>query len=209
MFVNAQVVVVWVINWIKLRALYDRNPVIKWGTAVICIGMVGTQFQYLFKSSKPTPDDLGRCLQNGNSLAENLHTGGDLAIRILLSGLFILANLKHSSQIKNVNSNERFMRLIKNDFRASFIDVIALLVKFVVSLANLPNSQTRFLFHIMDFAKAAGTHWFVLDISNGTLKSNGSVLTQNGHSGSYDNSSRASTIVQTYPIIYTNSYPAV
>ncbi|KAJ1557283.1 hypothetical protein HK096_008130, partial [Nowakowskiella sp. JEL0078] len=61
----------------------------------------------------------------------------------------------------------RFMKLIQNDFRASFIDVVALLVKLSVTLAQLPNSQTKFLYHVMDFSKVAGTHWFVMDITIG------------------------------------------
>ncbi|KAJ1550509.1 hypothetical protein HK096_006562 [Nowakowskiella sp. JEL0078] len=73
-----------------------------------------------------------------------------------------------------MNIRERLARLVKNDFRASFIDVFALLVKCATNFSNLPSSQLRYLLHCMDFLKVVGTHWFVMDISKGTLKSSGS-----------------------------------
>ncbi|KAJ1552648.1 hypothetical protein HK096_010969, partial [Nowakowskiella sp. JEL0078] len=174
---DAQIVVVWLINWIKLRAMYDRKPFIKWGTAGICIAMTATQFQYLFKGYKPNPDIFGRCSLISNDLVENLHTGGDLAVRFLLSGLFVYSNLQHSSRIKDITMKERLRRILRNDFRASFIDVVALAIKFVIANLDVPQSVTKFVNIFMDFAKMAGTHWFVMDISLGTLKSNGSSFT--------------------------------
>ncbi|KAJ1528218.1 hypothetical protein HK096_010312, partial [Nowakowskiella sp. JEL0078] len=54
-----------------------------------------------------------------------------------------------------------------SDFRATFVDTVALIVKFSITMAGLPSSQTKLIFHAMDFAKAAGTHWFVMEISAG------------------------------------------
>ncbi|KAJ1558224.1 hypothetical protein HK096_002863 [Nowakowskiella sp. JEL0078] len=157
--------------------MYARNNWVKWGTAVICVLMIGTQFQQFFKISNTTTDNLGRCTSisvMGGTTPENIHIGGDFAVRLILSGLFVYANIYHSSKIKDIDAKSRFFRLIKNDFRASFIDIVALLIKFSTTLANLPTNQTRFLFHFMDFAKVAGTHWFVYDITMSTMNSTGS-----------------------------------
>ncbi|KAJ1547597.1 hypothetical protein HK096_002204 [Nowakowskiella sp. JEL0078] len=193
---------------LKLLLQFGRSQWVQWSTAAFCILMISTQFQYLFKVTKITPDDLGRCLQSGDPLPETFHLLGDFVVRIVLSGLFVYANLEHSSQIKDINIRERLFRLIKNDFRASFIDIVALSVKLITAFSNLPSSQSRFLIHFMDFAKAAGTHWFVMDIANGTLKSTGSENSSDQYESRYYSqaaelshlgTSRASTYVVNSP----------
>ncbi|KAJ1553601.1 hypothetical protein HK096_007208 [Nowakowskiella sp. JEL0078] len=182
---NAQIVTVWLINWLKLRAMFNSEPLVKWGTAILCILAITTQFQYLW-SSTMSVDSLGRCLVPKGGLGEYLHTGGDLAIRMLLSGLFVAANLRHTLNLRESSTKEKFMSLILADSRATFIDTIALVIKFSVLSSSIPASQTRFIFHLMDFAKCLGTHWFVMEVTTGVLtKGQGSLTAQSSSKAQY------------------------
>ncbi|KAJ1557423.1 hypothetical protein HK096_007351 [Nowakowskiella sp. JEL0078] len=181
---NAQIVTVWLINWLKLRAMFNREPLVKWGTAILCILAITTQFQYLWSATIGV-DFLGRCLVPKGGLGEYLHTGGDLAIRMVLSGLFVAANLRYTLNLRESSTKEKFMSLVLADSRATFIDTIALAIKFSVLSSSIPASQTRFIFHFMDFAKCLGTHWFVMEVTTGVLaKGHGSPTATTAQSSS-------------------------
>ncbi|KAJ1546209.1 hypothetical protein HK096_005392 [Nowakowskiella sp. JEL0078] len=165
---DAQIVTVWLINWLKLRAMFNRDPLVKWSTAVICILAISTQFQYLWSSAIGV-DSLGRCMIPKGGLGEYIHTGGDLAIRVVLSGLFVAANLRYTSALRDSTAKDKLMSLVLADSRATFIDTIALAIKFSVLSSDIPPAQTRFIFHFMDFAKCLGTHWFVMEVTTGVL----------------------------------------
>jgi len=180
--VDAQVVCVWLINWIKLSAMFPKNYWVKYGTAALSVASVAGQFQYLFTKVLPDPDVLGRCRQKGDPISEAIHQGTDLFVRLVLSGLFVYAIYSHVSKIKH--SSNKLFSIITSDIRATFIDTIALLVKFAITLANLPSSQTRFVFHVMDFSKAAGTHWFVTEISKKSSSASSSASTKSKMSDS-------------------------
>ncbi|KAJ1570064.1 hypothetical protein HK096_003424 [Nowakowskiella sp. JEL0078] len=190
LLLNAQVVVVWLINWLKVRAMkniwfinYARNPWIKYSTAIICIMAISTQFQYLFRYSKIDPDILGRCKQTNNNISEYFHIGGDniLFIRLLLSGFFVAGTVQKASEFVDGNSESKNMilALMEADSRATFIDTTALAIKFSARVVGLPSNQMRFIYHFMDFAKVVGSHWFVVEVSNMGASSSANTNTTN------------------------------
>ncbi|KAJ1542924.1 hypothetical protein HK096_008930, partial [Nowakowskiella sp. JEL0078] len=83
--------------------------------------------------------------------------------------LFVYGTTKKFSGITST-TKDMFMAVVMADSRATFIDTCALIVKFSASMSGLSVNQMRMIFHLMDFAKVACTHWFVFEITEGILK---------------------------------------
>ncbi|KAJ1567236.1 hypothetical protein HK096_010524, partial [Nowakowskiella sp. JEL0078] len=169
---------VWAINWIKLKAMI-KSRWVEFATAALCIVATFGQFQFIFQDNSGPTDVLGHCLSNTFTVPELIHLSTDLFVRLILSLLFIVATFQQTSELKSLAASSylmnRFKDILVGDFRATFVDTIALTVKLIMTLSGLPANQIKLILHAMDFAKAAGTHWFVMEISS-KMKPQGSTF---------------------------------
>ncbi|KAJ3092611.1 hypothetical protein HK102_005103 [Quaeritorhiza haematococci] len=186
LFFVLTVMTVWILHFLKFWTLYRHKKFITYGMLLLCmIASVG-QITLLVFSSVAT-DKLQRCRFVPIGPVQRIQVASDMIIRIFLSAFFVSAIFTHTTQNKTAFSNaeggskgksaagrkSRFMFLLTADVRATFVDTVALIFKFALTMLDVTN--VLIFFHVVDWIKIASTHWFVHEVSQTTTQNNNAV----------------------------------